>query len=98
MAMTDPGRRSPQARTEQPTESTEADTMGIGGCIALIAVGAILTFAVDWHLSGVNLDLVGLIMMAVGMIGIASYISIFKRRRMQPPPPAAPVIEDHRYY
>lgn len=72
--------------------------MGIGGCIALIAIGAILTFAVDWHLAGVNIDLVGLIMMAVGAIGIAAYISIFKRRRMQPPSPAAPVVEEHRYY
>lgn len=67
--------------------------MGIGGCIGLIAVGAILTFAVDWHLSGVNLDLVGLIMMAVGVIGLAAYVSILKRRRVQPPAPGAPVVD-----
>ena len=40
--------------------------MGIGGCIILIAVGAIITFATDWHAKGVNMDLLGLIMMAVG--------------------------------
>ncbi|MCM2578016.1 DUF6458 family protein [Streptomyces meridianus] len=62
--------------------------MGIGGCIGLIAVGAILTFAVDWELSGVNLDLVGLIMMGVGALGLAAYVSILKRRRIA----AAPVV------
>ncbi|MGI5456346.1 hypothetical protein ACQEWB_24905 [Streptomyces sp. CA-249302] len=35
--------------------------MGLGGCIILIAAGAILTFATDWHMKGVNLDLVGII-------------------------------------
>lgn len=73
--------------------------MGIGGCIILMAVGAIITFATDWHAKGVNMDLLGLIMMAVGMIGLAAYVSIFKRRRI---PPTAdgnvpPVVEE-RYY
>ena len=73
--------------------------MGIGGCIILIAVGAIVTFATDWHMKGVNVDLVGVIMMAVGIIGLAAYVSIFKRRRI---PPTAdgdvpPVVEE-RYY
>ncbi|MDJ0340305.1 DUF6458 family protein [Streptomyces sp. H10-C2] len=73
--------------------------MGIGGCIALIAVGAILTFATDWHMSGVNLDLVGLIMMAVGAIGVAAYVSIFKRRRLQPGLRGGdPLVEERRYY
>jgi hypothetical protein len=73
--------------------------VGIGGCIILIAVGAIITFATDWHAKGVNMDLLGLIMMAVGMVGLAAYVSIFKRRRI---PPTAdgdvpPVVEE-RYY
>lgn len=73
--------------------------MGIGGCIILIAIGAIITFATNWHAKGVNMDLLGLIMMAVGMIGLAAYVSIFKRRRI---PPTAdgnvpPVVEE-RYY
>ncbi|MFF4408919.1 DUF6458 family protein [Streptomyces sp. NPDC001262] len=72
--------------------------MGMGGCIGLIAAGAILAFAVDWHVKGVNLTVVGLILMAVGVIGTSAYVSVFKRRRTQPPPPAAPVIEeDHRF-
>ncbi|WP_405615069.1 DUF6458 family protein [Streptomyces sp. NBC_01511] len=69
--------------------------MGIGGCIALIAVGAILTFATDWEAESVNLDLVGVILMAVGLIGIATFTSIAKRRRAVVTSPT--VIErDHR--
>ncbi|MET9644131.1 DUF6458 family protein [Streptomyces syringium] len=72
--------------------------MGMGGCIGLIAVGAILTFAVDWHMDGVNVTLLGLILMAVGILGVCAYVSIFQRRRTQPPAPAAPVVEEeHRY-
>ncbi|AZQ74800.1 MULTISPECIES: DUF6458 family protein [Streptomyces] len=72
--------------------------MGMGWCIGLIAVGAILSFAVDWHVQGMNITLVGLILMAVGFLGTAAYVSVFKRRHTQPPPPAAPVIEeDHRF-
>lgn len=44
--------------------------MGIGVSVFLIAVGAILSFAVDVHTSGVNLDTVGVILMIVGAIGL----------------------------
>lgn len=67
--------------------------MGIGGCIVLIVVGAVLTFASDWEMESVNLDLVGLIMMAVGGVGLAVYTSILKRRRTAG---AIPVVEEHR--
>ncbi|MFF3753572.1 DUF6458 family protein [Streptomyces sp. NPDC002018] len=67
--------------------------MGIGGCIVLLAVGAILTFATDWEVDSVNLDLVGLIMMAVGMIGIATFTSIARRRRAIVSPVAPTVVE-----
>jgi hypothetical protein len=70
--------------------------MGIAGSIGLIAVGAILTFAVDWQLAGVNVELVGLIMMAVGAIGLATYISIFRRRRVVEPMPV--MDEPARHY
>ncbi|MER5525092.1 DUF6458 family protein [Streptomyces sp. NPDC002677] len=68
--------------------------MGLGGCIILIAVGAILTFATDWHMQGVNLDVVGLILMAVGIIGVATFTNIARRRRVVVPPTA--VVEDDR--
>jgi hypothetical protein len=71
--------------------------MGLGGCIILIAVGAILTFASDWDMQGVNLDLVGVIFMIVGLIGVATFSSIARRRRVVVPP-ATPVIDDDRHH
>jgi hypothetical protein len=44
--------------------------MGIGFSIFLIAVGAIITFAVDVVVSGLNLNAVGIILMVVGGIGL----------------------------
>ncbi|MGK5695621.1 DUF6458 family protein [Streptomyces sp. URMC 128] len=68
--------------------------MGLGGCIILIAVGAILTFATDWDMQGVNLDLVGVIFMIVGLIGITTFSSIYRRRRVVVPPAAPGVVDD----
>jgi hypothetical protein len=49
--------------------------MGIGTSIFLIAVGAILKFAVNWQWNEVDLQVVGVILMVVGAIGlIASLI------------------------
>ena len=44
--------------------------MGIGVSIILLAIGAILTFAVDFTAAGVDIDIVGWILMAVGAIGL----------------------------
>ena len=44
--------------------------MGIGISIFLIAVGAVLAFAVNVTAEGVNLDTVGVILMVVGSIGL----------------------------
>ncbi|EFL33496.1 conserved hypothetical protein [Streptomyces viridochromogenes DSM 40736] len=68
--------------------------MGLGGCIILIAVGAILTFATDWDMQGVNLDLVGIIFMIVGLIGVTTFSSIYRRRRVVVPPTAPGVVDD----
>ncbi|MFE5798109.1 DUF6458 family protein [Streptomyces sp. NPDC056503] len=70
--------------------------MGLGLFIIMIAVGAILTFASDWELDAVDLDLVGLILMAVGILGTAVYTSVLRRRRMVVPPVAPTVTEDDR--
>ncbi|MCX4825483.1 cytochrome c-type biogenesis protein CcmH [Streptomyces sp. NBC_01142] len=69
--------------------------MGLGGCIILIAAGAILTFATDWEVEGANLDVVGLILMAVGIIGVVTFTSIAKRRRVVVPP-SAPLADEER--
>jgi Domain of unknown function (DUF6458) len=44
--------------------------MGIGVSIILIAVGAILTWAVNASVSGLELTTVGVILMVVGAIGL----------------------------
>jgi hypothetical protein len=44
--------------------------MGIGVSVFLLAVGAILTFAVDVTTNGINLDTVGIILMVVGALGL----------------------------
>jgi Na+/melibiose symporter-like transporter len=49
--------------------------MGIGTSIFLIAVGAILKFAVTASVSGIDLATVGVILMVVGIVGLL--ISLF---------------------
>jgi hypothetical protein len=44
--------------------------LGIGTSIFLIAVGAILRYAVTGSVEGVDLDVVGLILMIVGVAGL----------------------------
>lgn len=44
--------------------------MGIGTSIFLIAVGAILKYAVTASISGVKLETVGVILMVAGAIGL----------------------------
>jgi hypothetical protein len=43
--------------------------MGISFSILLIAVGAVLAWAVDVSASGVNIQLVGVILLIVGILG-----------------------------
>ena len=44
--------------------------MGIGTSIALIAVGAVLKYAVTASVSGIELQTVGVILMIAGIIGL----------------------------
>lgn len=44
--------------------------MGIGVSVFLLAVGAIMTFALNAEMSGLDLDTVGVILMVVGAIGL----------------------------
>jgi hypothetical protein len=65
--------------------------MSLGASLALIAVGAILRYAVTWRTSDVDIPVVGLILMIVGIIGliisIAYMIMAADRRRDAPVPP-----------
>jgi Na+/melibiose symporter-like transporter len=55
--------------------------MGIGTSIFLIAVGAILKFAVTDAISGVQLATVGVILMVVGVLGLLISLFMVSRAR-----------------
>ena len=44
--------------------------MGIGGSLFLVAIGAILAFAVEVETEGFNLNTIGIILMIVGVVGV----------------------------
>jgi Domain of unknown function (DUF6458) len=50
--------------------------MGIGTSIFLIAVGAILRYAINVTVQGVEIDTVGLILIVVGAIGLVISLAI----------------------
>ena len=62
--------------------------MGIGAGILLIAVGAILTFATNWKVSGLDLHAVGWVLMIVGALGLILFFSFWNNRRRRPSAPA----------
>jgi hypothetical protein len=55
--------------------------MTIGTSLFLIAVGAILRYAVTAHVSGVNLHTTGLILMIVGIVGLVIGLFLYLRGR-----------------
>ncbi len=54
--------------------------MGLGVSIFLIALGAILAFAVNVSVSGLELSTVGMILMVVGIIGLVASLIMFGPR------------------
>jgi Domain of unknown function (DUF6458) len=55
--------------------------MYIGSSIFLIAVGAILRWAVSWHVSGFNVQMAGLIIFLVGILGLLITLVLWFTRR-----------------
>jgi hypothetical protein len=55
--------------------------MGIGFSIFLLAVGAILAFAVHATVAGVDIHVVGWILMAAGALGLILTMIVFAPRR-----------------
>lgn len=51
------------------------DAMSIGASLFLLAVGAILRYAVTASVSGIDVQTVGLILMVVGIIGLVLSIA-----------------------
>ncbi|MBC3840881.1 hypothetical protein GXW82_13170 [Streptacidiphilus sp. 4-A2] len=69
----------------------------MGGCIIVIAAGAIATFAVNWHLAGMNIH-VGVILMAAGLLGLATYARVYRSRLPSRRLGGDEVVEERRYY
>jgi hypothetical protein len=55
--------------------------MRIGSSIALIAIGLILALAVNFSLSGIDIQLVGWILVVVGIIGLVVSVAVARRAR-----------------
>ncbi|MGI5322528.1 DUF6458 family protein [Actinomadura nitritigenes] len=73
--------------------------MTIGGSIALIIIGAILAYAVNYQFSGIDIRLVGVILMIGGLIGlVVGIVRIASARRttVERRPPTA-IREEHYY-
>jgi hypothetical protein len=63
----------------------------IGTSLFLIAVGAILKYAVTAHVQGVDINTVGLILMVVGVVGLVLGLYLLLRGRWAAPvPPELP--------
>ena len=60
--------------------------MGIGVSIFLMAVGAILAFAVEMNSEGIDLNAVGVILMILGLVGLLASFALWNdwqpRRRV----------------
>lgn len=67
--------------------------MGIGVSIFLIAVGALLAFAVEYQLGWLDITVAGWVLMAVGVLGLLLTLLLWSRRRS-----AATVAARHREY
>lgn len=71
--------------------------MGIGVSIFLIAIGAILAFAVNATVAGLDIQVVGWILMIVGVVGLILTLLVWGRRRAVVERPATRVVERDVY-
>ena len=69
--------------------------MGIGAGVVLIAIGAILAFAVDFDVSGVDISVIGWILMVAGAIGLILVVAVWGPRRRAA---RSQVVEERRVY
>lgn len=83
--------------------------MGIGISVLLIAAGLILALAVDVTVSGLDIQVVGWILVAAGVLGLILEFAMFAPRRRYPArtaevreravvDPAPAVVEERRIY
>jgi beta-lactamase regulating signal transducer with metallopeptidase domain len=73
-----------------------ASAPSIGTSIVLIAIGAILKYAVSFSVSGIDINVVGTILLLVGILGLVialAYTIILTNRRREPE-----VTREREYY
>ncbi|MGH3345298.1 MAG: DUF6458 family protein [Carbonactinosporaceae bacterium] len=66
--------------------------MGIGASVFLIAAGAILTYATNLEVSGIDLDVVGIILIIAGSLGMLAALAISRGGS------GSTVVREHRRY
>ena len=74
--------------------------MSIGTSLFLIALGAILKFAVHASVSGLSLQTIGVILMIVGVVGLVLsffWLTAWRDRRRGVVVDDRPVVDDPRY-
>jgi hypothetical protein len=69
--------------------------MTIGASVALIVIGAILRFGVTWHPAHVDLQVIGVILMIAGALGLVLSLLFMVIRRNDRR--SAHVYEERRY-
>jgi hypothetical protein len=72
--------------------------VGIGTSIFLIAVGAILYFAVNADISGLEISTVGLILMVVGILGLIISFVLMSQANRRAAPGEGPVARERDIY
>lgn len=55
--------------------------MYLGSALALIAGGLILALAVDFDISGIDIQMIGWILFFVGLVGAIMELAVFRPRR-----------------
>jgi uncharacterized protein DUF6458 len=76
-------------------------TVGIGASIFMLALGAIIAFALHVHVGFLDLSVVGWVLMVAGAVGLIMTLTIFNSRRRTvvrdtAPPPATTTTRERR--
>jgi hypothetical protein len=71
--------------------------VGIGTSLFLIAVGAILYFAVNADISGLEISTIGIILMVIGVLGLVISLFFLSSSRRAAPGDRT-VARDREYY
>lgn len=74
----------------------EVMTVTIGGSIALLILGAILAFAVEFELAGININVIGYILMIGGLVGLV--FGLIQHQRGSTVVRREPVVEERERY